>query len=174
MKYKILEDGVPMQTKKVIKHIEVPNLIPTSKPKEVTKFYARIFTDGKVYKVDSKEEKISEYKIKNKTYNDVDTLKINDIYLKDYTYVIVYEVAKEVKKYNMGFYKSDVTKDINIYLKTKNDKEALKRVKETIKEVKSQTRDEFMRLFPSQIKSKIKSNIRELYHKDSNTYILKK
>ena len=102
------------------------------------KIETKIFTDGEVVKFgEPTEEVISEYYICGKKYTgSVDKLKKTRIFLKNYSYAVVYTLAEEYLTVGNihGFFK--VVQNVNIYLKNKKDITALRKARKTISMVK--------------------------------------
>lgn len=97
----------------------------------------RIFTDGEIVNESSQTtQNIEQFYIGNKEYkHKVDTLKIKNMYFKNYSYVIVYLIAKEnMIVGNVGGW-FDVIKDVSIYLQNSKDKKAIKNAKEAIRAI---------------------------------------
>jgi len=95
-----------------------------------------IYTDGNITKVEESEPiAIDEYYINGTKYNsEVNQLIKKKLYIEKATYIVNVVVADEILKYGSnGKGHFDVIKDINILLKDKKDKEAKKKVKDTVK-----------------------------------------
>ena len=102
---------------------------------EVVQIKTGIVTDGEIEDIgERQEEQISEYFIGKKKYNyPVDTLKTENLYLKNHNYVVTYQSAREFRKTgsSIGWY--CILKDISAYILDKYIKEVLKEVKKIIK-----------------------------------------
>ena len=143
MKIQELKNNELLKKVEVSNHVKKPTIYPeetsNSVMVELKQIHMKIFTDGKIEK-ESEEisRSIEEYYIGRKRYQyDVDTLKIKNILLKDYSFVIVYLIAREwmtVGKITGWF---DVIKDVSIYLQDLKDKTALKKAKQVIKEIQN-------------------------------------
>ena len=128
-----------------LKIIEVSNHIVSSYPmsyfeepeKEIIDdnvIQQKVFTDGEIEQVgDITSEPINDYFIGEERYrHSVDTLKTKDIYIKNYSYVIMYTIAKELLNNGRvkGWFK--VVKDTTIYVRDLKDKKALKSAKKAV------------------------------------------
>ncbi len=117
-----------------------PGMVPESNQKtfESTKIHMKIFTDGEVDSIGEEVSKsINEYYIGDEKYEyAVDTLKTKNLYLKNYTYVIVYLIANEYRHIGSISGLFDVTKDVQVYLNDVRDKKALHEVKKVICKLK--------------------------------------
>ena len=101
-----------------------------------------VFTDGK--QIGESETKYFNSDGQNVSFTDKKDLvgkgeikKVKDIYIKDYTYVVVYSIAQEWRTIEnvCGFF--DIVKGVKYYLKDKNDKDALGKVNEIIEGIKT-------------------------------------
>ena len=119
-----LKDGTPVrQIQKVHKLIafedEIENII----------YDTKIITDGLIESKSVQDEKYDNLPRK-------DILRTTNLYLKNYTYTIVLNIGRET------FYNGkvggviDCIKNISIYLRNLNDKEALKTAKKVIKQIR--------------------------------------
>lgn len=178
MKIQELKNDELLKIVEVSNHIKKPTIYPeetsNSVMVELKQIQMKIFTDGKIEK-ESEEiyRSIEEYYIGRKKYQyDVDTLKIKNILLKDYSFVIVYLIAREwitVGKITGWF---DVIKDASIYLQDLKDKTALKKAKQVIKEIQNcNSRINYSSLFGILCSQE---NILELEKKSNNVFCLKK
>lgn len=106
------------------------------------KIETKIYTDGKVVSLgETKEENISEYFIDGTKYtHQVDKLKRTKVYLKDYSYAVVYTLGEEFLTVGnvSGFFK--VIKDIKVYLRDTKDLSSIRRAKKTIQMVRDNNR----------------------------------
>lgn len=141
MKLKELRENEPLKVIEVSEHVEMSNFNYVQNINPVTIEYKRIqmkiFTDGEIEK-ESEEisQNVEEYYLNKRKYQyDVDTLKVKNIYFKNYSYIITFLIASEVMTVGTinGWY--DVVKDIKVYLKNSKDKKALKNAKQAIKEI---------------------------------------
>ena len=102
----------------------------------------RVFTDGEIKnETDIVQEPIEDYYIGDEKYKyDVDTLKTKDIYLDNYSYILVFTIAEEFLTLGRlkGWFK--VVKDTTIYLKDRKDKKALKNAKKAVGEINRHNR----------------------------------
>ena len=89
----------------------------------------KIITDGLIESKSVQDEKYDDF-------TRIDVLRTTNLYLKNYTYAIVLTIGRE------SFYNGkvggviDCIKNISIYLRNLNDKEALKTAKEVIKQIR--------------------------------------
>lgn len=128
MKYKILKENKPIELIELSKNVVIPSLTSLHDDIRQTilipKVKSLVYTDGLV---DKKEHidpvSVEEYYFNQKEYVNVDTLKKSNVYLKDYTYAIVFVVGE-------GFN----IENIDVYLKNRRDKNALKKVKKVIED----------------------------------------
>ena len=136
---KELKENEPLKTVEVSNHIV--SSYPTSPFEEVDSeiieddvIEQKVFTDGEIERQsDITSESIDEYFIGEERYRySVDALKTKDIYINNYSYVIVFTIAKELLTNGRvkGWFK--VVKDTTIYLKDMSDKKALKSAKKTV------------------------------------------
>ena len=101
MKIKELKENQPLNVIEVYKHEGIPSFGLDNKSNDSTlefkQIHTMVFTDGEFLKEsEEKIKNIKEYYIGNKKYEyRVDTLKTRDIFLKNYSYAIVYLVAQE-------------------------------------------------------------------------------
>lgn len=103
-----------------------------------------IYTDGKITKVEeSAPTTIDEYYINGKKYTgEVNQLIKKKLYIENPTYIVKVIIADEVSKYGKnGLGDFNIIKDIKILLKDKNNKEAKKKAKETVKAISSDSRN---------------------------------
>lgn len=120
----------------VIKHIKVPNApgkTGNNKIIEHVVIQTVVYTDGIIADMfDESVKDIEEYYIGETKYEDVDTLKLKKVLLKDYTYIVVYTIANEKSTVGnvSGYF--DIIKNVNIYLKNINDVVALKKARDLI------------------------------------------
>lgn len=127
MKIKIQE----LKKEEPLKLIRVSNQVFPDRIK------TRIFTDGEI----ENESKITSininnYYIKGKKYRyGINKLHTKNIFLKNYSYVISYTIAQEWRNFGNACGWFNFVKDVSIYLKDLNDKEALKNAKHVIKEL---------------------------------------
>lgn len=133
---KELNPGTPLSLVECIKYSEAPNPPGKNwKPQvvEVPVVESVLFTDGNIVNVtDEFVENVNSFNIDDKEQKAVDVKKTRYVYLSDYTYAVVYLIAKEtltLKKCGGIF---DVVKKVSIYLKDKQDKEAIEKAKEVI------------------------------------------
>ena len=140
MKYKLFDNEGKIELTEVSTTIKIPQFFTEQKTQNafddpVVK--TRVFTDGKVVRQDEpKEEKINEYFINGKKYtHKVDKKTTRTIYLKDFTYAIVYTTAREFLTVGniRGFF--FVTKDVEIYLKSKKDLTALRKARKAMRKI---------------------------------------
>lgn len=128
MKYKILKENKPIELIELSKNVAIPSLASlhddVNESILITKVKSLLYTDGVVNKKEHIDPvSVEEYYFNQKEYVNVDTLKKSNVYLKDYTYAIVFVVGE-------GF----SIENIDIYLKNRRDKNALKKVKKVIED----------------------------------------
>ena len=101
------------------------------------KIETKIYTDGEVIKIGESEiENIDAFFINGKKYtHQVDKLKRTRVYLKDYSYAVVYTLGKEYMTVGNIHGRFKVIKNIEIYLKNKKDLTALRKARKTIQMV---------------------------------------
>ncbi len=99
----------------------------------------KAFTDGKLEKeTEETLENIDKYYIRKTVYpHSIDSLKIRSLFLKDYSYAVVYTIANEyITVGNLrGWF--DVIKNVSVYLKDINDRKALKNARRIIKQIEN-------------------------------------
>ena len=140
MKYKLFDNEGKIELTEVSCTVKIPSFFgeqvtPNTFNDVIVK--TRVFTDGEVIRQDEpKIEEIQEYFINGKKYtHKVDKKTTKTIYLKDYSYAIVYTTAREFVTVGSvrGFF--FVTKDIEIYLRSKKDLTALRKAKKAIRKI---------------------------------------
>lgn len=93
-----------------------------------------LFTDDDIVNItDEFIENVNSFNFDEQEYKNLDLKKTKYVYLSNYTYAVVYLIAKEWLTMNKCGGMFDVVKKVSIYLKDKQDKEAIKRVKEVLK-----------------------------------------
>ena len=140
MKYRLFDNEGKIELVEVSTTVRIPSFFKEQiapKTFEDTVVKTRVFTDGKVVRQEEpKTEEIKEYFIDGKKYtHKVDKKTTRTIYLKDYTYAIVYTTAREyVTAANIhgDFF---VTKDVEVYLKSKKDISALRKARKAMKKI---------------------------------------
>ena len=97
--------------------------------------HMQVITDG-IIQDESEEEidTISEYYIGGKRYN-VNTYKSKKVTFKDYSYVIVFLLANEFSQVEKEAAWFDMVKEVTIYVKDLDDKEAIKKAKNVINKI---------------------------------------
>lgn len=141
MKYQVLNVGEPIELIEVVNHEKVPDFFGNRDlgTIENKRIYMEVFTDGTlISEIPLQERKIDKYTINGKDYGySVDTLRIKKLYLKDYSYVITYLIAKEWTRVEniVGWF--DIVKNVSVYVKEPKDKVGLKNAKQAIKEIKN-------------------------------------
>ena len=102
----------------------------------------KIFTDGQIKNEEEETfENVEGYYIGRIKYpHRIDTLKIRSLFLKDYSYAVVYSIANEHMTVGnlRGWF--DVVRDVSVYLKNPNDRKALKNAKQIIKHIEEHNR----------------------------------
>lgn len=133
---KELKPGTPLSLVECVKYSKVPNPPGKKCKDQVIEFpviESVLFTDGNIVNItDEFVENINNFNIGEQEYKNLDLKKTKYVYLSDYTYAVVYLIAKEwltMKKCGGMF---DVVKKVSIYLKDKQDKEAIEKVKQVI------------------------------------------
>jgi hypothetical protein len=87
--------------------------------------YTNIYTDGEVYEYDKNNPyKVEEYKINNKSYKDINYLEVDNLLIKNHTYLIKQVLADEWVDF-CGKTLMPVEKDVQIYV---DDKENLRKI----------------------------------------------
>lgn len=141
MKIQELKENSPIQVVEVFQHEQVPPAF-TKDPLnpvilEHKVIQTIVVTDGKIAsESDETLEKINEFYINDEKYQyKVDTLKSKTLFLKNYSYVIKYLIAREWIKVGrvVGYF--DVIKDISLYLENLEDKKALKNAKNIMSKI---------------------------------------
>ncbi len=140
MKYKLFDNEGKIDVSEISCTVKIPSFFgeqvtPNTFNDVVVK--TRVFTDGEVVRQDEpKIEEIQEYFINGKKYtHKVDKKTTRTIYLKDYTYAIVYTIAREymtVGNIHGNFF---VTKDVEVYLKNRKDISALRKARKAMKRI---------------------------------------
>lgn len=124
MKIYELKDGIPLKQIQKIHKLEI-----FGQDVEDISYDIKIIIDGLI-----ESKSVQDEKYENCSKNDI--VRTTNLYLKNYTYAIVLYIGRE------AFYNGKVggvincIKNISIYLKNLNDKEALKTAKEVIKCIK--------------------------------------
>lgn len=131
-----LKSGTPLSLIECVKYSKVPNP-PGKKCKdqviELPVIESVLFTDGNIVNITGEfVENINRFNIDDKRFKEVDIKKTKYVYLSDYTYAVVYLIAKEWLTMNKCGGMFDVVKKVSIYLKDKQDKDAIEKVKEVI------------------------------------------
>lgn len=135
---KELKENQPLEIIEASKQLNNRALNKNNSDKiEFKKVQMKIFTDGEILKEGQEINKeINGYVIGKSEY-DVNILKTKNIYLKDYSYVLVYLIANEYTQFGNVLSWFDVVKDVSIYLKNMEDKKSLKKAKKAIKIIKN-------------------------------------
>jgi len=139
MKILELSENMPLKVIEISRTIEVPEFVIGPDVTYSKLIFMKILTDGVIDKEsEEKIEKISEYYIGKRKYDsEIDTKKNKYIYFKNYNFVISYLISKRFSKYENIYGWFDTIEKIDIYLKNKKDKEALKNAKNVIKDIQS-------------------------------------
>jgi len=135
MKIKELKDNENIEIIKVSKHINTPDRVTI----EIPLIETQMITDGLV-EVDEKqkEESIENYCINGKKYDYyVDTLKTQNVSLKNHSYVIVYLTAYEYVTTQGKTLWIPIIKDMSVYLSDLKNKKALRQVRQVISHINS-------------------------------------
>ena len=139
MKIKLFSNEGKLELTEVSVTRSIPTFYKEEKPNtfEDTLVKTRVFTDGKVVRQEEPEtEEIEEYFINGKKYtHKVDKKTTKNIYLKDFTYAIVYTTAREfltVGNIHGNFF---VTKDVEVYVKNRKDIKALMAARKAMKKI---------------------------------------
>lgn len=183
MKIHQLKESESLELVEVSVHTKAPDL-PTfgDKPKktnisEFKQIQMKVFTDGEIFQESEEITKnIQEYYIgKNKYPYNVDTLKIKNICLRNYSYIITYLIAKEWTTVgNIGGW-FDVIKDISVYLENPKDRKTLKRAKKVIKQIETYNNSiNYSSLFSMLKSQEMENNSIEIEKLSKNVYTLKK
>ncbi len=142
MQIQELKENSPIQVVEVFQHEQVPPSFTKDPLNPVILEHKMIqtivFTDGEIAsESDETLKNINEFYINDEKYQyNVDTLKEKTLYLKNYSYVIKYLVAREWTRVGhvVGYF--DIIKDISLYLKNLEDKKALKNAKNIMLKIK--------------------------------------
>lgn len=114
-------------------HEKVPDHIEFTKAKTI------IYSDAKKVVEDNVQlESINQFSIGNKVYS-ANVQKIRNVYLNDFSYAVLYTLAREwmqTRKVGGWFY---VIKTVTIYLKDMKDKKALKKAKQVLQCIQEQS-----------------------------------
>lgn len=124
MKIYELKDGCQLKLKQKIHKLEI-----FGQDVEDISYDIKIITDGFI---DSYND-ISE-KYENCSKNDI--VRTTNLYLKNYTYAIVLNIGRKAFYYGKVGGVVDCIKNITLYLRNLNDKEALKTAKQVIKQIR--------------------------------------
>ena len=141
----------------------------------------KVFTDGEIAKESEKISKnISEYHIGKKKYqydvslNNTYILNTKDVFFKNYSYVITYLLAKEMRSIGNVTGWFDIIKDVSIYLENLKDKKSLKKAKQAIKEIQNSINSvNYSSLFSMLFSQRKISNDFEINELTKNIYSLK-
>ena len=184
MKINELKTNDPIEVVEVTSHMikpTGPGMLPESNPKiyEFTKIHMKIFTDGEIDSITEEASKvINEYYIGEEKYEyGVDTLKTRKLYLKNYTYAIVYLIANEYRHIGSISGLFDITKDVQVYLNDVTNKKDLKEVKRVINEIsRCNSSVDYTSLFSFFLSSTFGITIRNfnIEEKSKNVYNLRK
>lgn len=121
---------------KELKENEPLKIIRVSNQVFPDRIKTKIFTDGEIEKEgETTSININNYYIKGKKYRyGINQLHTKNIFLKNYSYVIIFTIAQEWRNFGNACGWFNFVKDVSIYLKDLNDKKALKNAKRAIKE----------------------------------------
>ena len=180
MKYKLFENEGKIELTEISTTIRIPSFFGEQvDPKQIDEpvVKTRVFTDGVVVKEDEpKTEEIKECFINGKKYtHKVDKKTTRTIYLKDYTYAIVYTIAREymtVGNIHGNFF---VTKDAEVYLKNRKDISALRKARKAMKRIEEGNNSvNYNSLFTMMLTSNQNKRNLEFEQIKDNIYTLKK
>ena len=131
-----LTADTPLSLVECIKYSKGPNAPGKNwapKVSETPVVKSVLFTDGNVINIsDEFVENVNGFTIDGEV-KDVDIKKTKYVYLSNYTYAVVYLIAKEWLTMGNCCGMFDVVKKISIYLQSKQDKEAINQVNRVIK-----------------------------------------
>ena len=135
MKIKVLNNNGNIEIIKVSKHVNTPD----GETIEIPLIETKMITDGLVgVDGEQKEESIENYHINGKKYDYyIDTIKTQNISLKNYSYAIVYLTAYEYVKVQGKTLWIPIIKDMSVYLSDLKNKKALRQVKQVISHINS-------------------------------------
>lgn len=180
MKYKLFDDEGKIELTEISTTLRIPSFFGEKvEPKTIDEpvVKTRVFTDGVVVKEEKPEtEEIKEYFINGKKYtHKVDKKTTKTIYLKDYTYAIVYTTAREymtVGNIHGNFF---VTKDVEIYLKNRKDISALRKARKAMRKIEEGNNSvNYNSLFSMMLTSNQNKRNMEFEQIKDNVYTLKK
>lgn len=180
MKYKLFDNEGKIELTEISRALRIPSFFGEKvEPKTIDEpvVKTRVFTDGVVVKEEKPEtEEIKEYFINGKKYtHKVDKKTTKTIYLKDYTYAIVYTTAREymtVGNIHGNFF---VTKDVEIYLKNRKDISALRKARKAMRKIEEGNNSvNYNSLFSMMLTSNQNKRNMEFEQIKDNVYTLKK
>lgn len=180
MKYKLFDNEGKIELTEVLTTRTIPSFFEeqiTPNTFEDILVKTRVFTDGIIAKQEEpKTEEIKEYFINGKKYtHKVDKKTTRTIYLKDYTYAIVYTTAREymtVGNIHGNFF---VTKDVEVYVKSKRDISALRKARKAMKKIEEGNASvNYNSLFEMIMTSNQNKRNIEIEQVKDNVYTLKK
>lgn len=176
-KQEFTSDGV-LELVEVSLRRRIPKMLccPESEFDDV-KIQTKIYTDGEVVQVgEPEEENIAEYFIDGKKYtHQVDKLRRTKIYLRDYSYAVVYTLGEEFLTVGnvSGFFK--VVKDTKVFLKDMRDLTAMRKAKKTIQMINENNRSaNYDSLFSMLMTGNTSPRKMEYEKYNKNVYTLKK
>lgn len=127
---KELKPGTPLELVEAIRYSKVPNL-PGKKDKEqiieIPIVQSVLFTDGTIVKTDEVVKDSNRINIEGIKEQKINIKKTKYVYLSNFTYAVVYLIAKEdLIMQNCGG-TFDTVKNVSIYLNDKQDKKAIEK-----------------------------------------------
>lgn len=133
---KELKPGTPLELVEAIRYSKVPNL-PGKKDKEqiieIPIVQSVLFTDGTIVKTDEVLKDSNRINIDGIKEQKINIKKTKYVYLTNFTYAVVYLIAKEdLIMQNCGG-TFDTVKNVSIYLNDKQDKKAIEKVRQVLK-----------------------------------------
>ena len=133
---KELKPGTPLELVEAIRYSKVPNL-PGKKDKEqiieIPIVQSVLFTDGTIVKTDEVVKESNRINIEGIKEQKINIKKTKYVYLTNFTYAVVFLIAKEdLIMQNCGG-TFDTVKNVSIYLNDKQDKKAIEKVRQVLK-----------------------------------------
>lgn len=180
MKYRLFDKEGKIKLTEVSTIVRIPSFFGeqvTPNTFEDTLIKTRVFTDGKVVKQEEpKVEEIKEYFINGKKYtHKVDKKTTRIIYLEDYTYAIVYTTAREYMTIGNIHGNFFITKDVEVYVKSKKDLAALRKARKAIRKIEEGNNSvNYSSIFSAMMTSNQNKRNMEFEQIKDNVYTLKK
>ena len=178
MKFQELKEDEPLKLVEISEYFKMPPVDSNEQNNpniiEYKIVQMKVFTDGEISKDGEKTSKnINEYYIGKKKYQ-CDILNTKDVFFKNYSYVITYLLAKEMRSIGNVTGWFDIIKDVSIYLENLKDKKSLKKAKQAIKEIQNSINSvNYSSLFSMLFSQRKISNDFEINELTKNIYSLK-